>query len=603
MSMSEHLAQLESAQLVRRLSDPEVAYMFRNALAQETTYSSVLLRHRRELHLQVARALEMLYGDRLEELAPLLAHHYAVAGADPSATLRYARIAGDTASRRYANTEAIQHYGIALKAAQAVPAVESETLLHLYTSRGRAYELSGDYDQALANYAELSALADRRGDSRLELAALMAVATIRSTPNSAFDAIVAQTLCNQALTLAQEIGDRAAEAKILWILLLLNFFAANPAQSVAFGERAIALARELGLREQLAFALNDIHRSYMALGRVVDALAVLEEAEGLWRDMDNLPMLADNLNGGAEVRLSVGDFDGTLARTAESEAITEAIGNLWQLSYGRMIRTVVYLERGEVDQGIAEAEAAMRLAESAGFVIPLVYLRVQLAQTYAELGAFDRATEVIDQALTTIDTVFLAGRPFALAAAVLVLIQKDDLAAADAAFREAQSRPHFDASLVAAVAFGAPTFWLAEGELRLRQGAYTAALSVADELLTGLRTFQMRPYLPDALHLKARALASLGQLEEGRRILEEARVEARRLGSRRALWHILASLAELADPDEAEVLRHEARDIVQVIANHITSEQLRAEFLNTTKTRALFTAAGNRPYTSPGAAH
>ena len=459
----------------------------------------------------------MLHADRLAELAPLLAHHYAEAGDDPSATLKYARMAGDTASRRYANTEAIQNYGIALKAAQAVPAVESETLLHLYTSRGRAYELSGDYDQALANYAELTALADRRGDRRLELAALMAVATIRSTPNSAFDAIEAQTLCNRALTLAQEIGDRAAEAKILWIMLLLNFFAANPAQSVAFGERAIALARELGLREQLAFALNDIHRSYMALGRVVDALAALEEAEGLWRAMDNLPMLADNLNGGAEVRLSVGDFDGTLARTAESEAITEAIGNLWQLSYGRMIRTAVYLERGEVDQGIAEAEAAMRLAESAGFVIPLVYLRVQLAQTYAELGAFDRATELIDQALTTIDTVFLAGRPFVLAAAVLVLIQKDDLAAADAAFREAQSRPHFDPSLVAAVAFGAPTFWLAEGELRLRQGAYTAAISVADELLTGLRTFQMRPFLPDALYLKGRALISLGQREEGRR--------------------------------------------------------------------------------------
>ena len=302
--------------------------------------------------------------------------------------------------------------------------MESETLLHLYTSRGRAHELSGGYEQALANYAELSALADRRGDRRLELAALMAVATIRSTPNPAFDAIEAQMLCDRALTLAQEIGDRAAEAKILWILLLLNYFAANPAQSVAYGERAIALARELGLREQLAFALNDIHRSYTALGRVADSLAALEEAEGLWRDMDNLPMLADNLNGGAEVRLMVGDFDGALARTAESEVITEAIGNSWQLSYGRMIRTVVHLERGEIDQGIADAEAAMRLAESAGFVIPLVFLRVQLAQTYAELGAFDRATELIDRALTAADAMLLAGRPFVLAAATLVFIQK-----------------------------------------------------------------------------------------------------------------------------------------------------------------------------------
>ena len=208
MSVTDHLAQLESAQLVRRLSDPELAYMFKSILVQETAYNSVLMKRRRELHGQVARAIETLHADRLEELAPLLAHHYAEAGDDPSATLRYARMAGDAASRRYANTEAIQHYGIALKAAHAIPAVESETLLHLYTSRGRAHELSGGYEQALANYAELSALADRRGDRRLELAALMAVATIRSTPNAAFDAKQAQALCDQALALAQELGDR-----------------------------------------------------------------------------------------------------------------------------------------------------------------------------------------------------------------------------------------------------------------------------------------------------------------------------------------------------------------------------------------------------------
>jgi tetratricopeptide (TPR) repeat protein len=590
MSVTDHLAQLESAQLVRRLSEPELAYLFKSILVQETAYHSVLMKRRRELHGQVARAIEILHADRLAELAPLLAHHYAVAGDDPSATLKYARMAGDAASRRYANTEAIQNYGIALKAAQAVPAVESETLLHLYTSRGRAYELSGGYEQALTNYAELSALADRRGERRLELAALMAVATIRSTPNSAFDATEAQWLCDRALRLAQEIGDRAAEAKILWIMLLLNYFAANPAQSVAYGEWAIALSRELGLREQLAFALNDIHRSYAALGRVADALAALEEAESLWRDMDNLPMLADNLNGGAEVRLMMGDFDGTLARTAESGAITEAIGNSWQLSYGRMLRTVVYLERGEVDRGIAEAETAMRLAESAGFVIPLVYLRVQLAQTYAELGAFEQATEWIQQALSTANTLFLSGRRFVLASAILVLMRRDDFAEANAALREAQPRPLFDPSLMASAAIGAPTLWLAEGELRLQQSEPAAALSVADELLAGLRAFQMRLFLPDALHLRGRALRSLGQREEGRRMLEEARGEAARLGSRRAQWRILASLADLADESEAGVLRQQARDIIHSIAGQMSSEALRASFLGTAQIRALFAA-------------
>ena len=113
--------------------------------------------------------------------------------------------------------------------------------------------------------------------------------------------------------------------------------------------------------------------------------------------------------------------------------------------------------------------------------------------------------------------------------------------------------------------------------------------------LTGLRVFQMRLFLPDALRLKGRALASLGQREEGRRILEEARSEAERLGSRRALWRILASLADLADQSEADVLRQQARDIIQIIADHIGSETLRASFLGTAQIRALFAAIGDHP--------
>ena len=41
----------------------------------------------------------------------------------------------------------------------AVGVATHEQLLHLYTRRVRAYELSDRYDQALANYEEMQALA------------------------------------------------------------------------------------------------------------------------------------------------------------------------------------------------------------------------------------------------------------------------------------------------------------------------------------------------------------------------------------------------------------------------------------------------------------
>ena len=59
---------------------PELEYLFRHALVQDAAYGSLLKQERRELHLHVGEALEQLYPDRLDELAPVLAMHFVQAG-------------------------------------------------------------------------------------------------------------------------------------------------------------------------------------------------------------------------------------------------------------------------------------------------------------------------------------------------------------------------------------------------------------------------------------------------------------------------------------------------------------------------------------------
>jgi class 3 adenylate cyclase/tetratricopeptide (TPR) repeat protein len=73
----EILRSLELVQPVRLL--PEAAWRFKHALTQEVAYDSLLRAQRREVHAQVARAIEELYGDRIEEQVGLLAHHYGLA--------------------------------------------------------------------------------------------------------------------------------------------------------------------------------------------------------------------------------------------------------------------------------------------------------------------------------------------------------------------------------------------------------------------------------------------------------------------------------------------------------------------------------------------
>ena len=110
-----HLNQLEADGLIS-LSQviPEPAYWFRHALVQETAYQSLIRQDRRELHLAAGEVLEVIFQDKLEEHAPLLAHHFSLGGDDQRA-LQYYQTAAETAFRRYANAEAVMHYMSALR--------------------------------------------------------------------------------------------------------------------------------------------------------------------------------------------------------------------------------------------------------------------------------------------------------------------------------------------------------------------------------------------------------------------------------------------------------------------------------------------------------
>jgi predicted ATPase len=49
-NLDTQLAQLETAQLVRRANDAEAAFQFKHTLTQETVYQSLLRAKRREIH-------------------------------------------------------------------------------------------------------------------------------------------------------------------------------------------------------------------------------------------------------------------------------------------------------------------------------------------------------------------------------------------------------------------------------------------------------------------------------------------------------------------------------------------------------------------------
>jgi tetratricopeptide (TPR) repeat protein len=98
----------------------ERRFSFKHVLVGDTAYESLLLGRRREWHERIARALE----ERFSELAAiepeLLAHHFGEAGLAGRAC-DYRMRAGDRAVSRSAYKEAIAHFSVGLKSAEALP--------------------------------------------------------------------------------------------------------------------------------------------------------------------------------------------------------------------------------------------------------------------------------------------------------------------------------------------------------------------------------------------------------------------------------------------------------------------------------------------------
>jgi class 3 adenylate cyclase/tetratricopeptide (TPR) repeat protein len=563
--------------IVETSRQPEREYAFRHSLTQEATYGTILLRQRRELHRRVADVFEELYANRIEA-APLIAHH-AREGGDDERTLRYASLAADADARLYANVEAVTHATWAIEAATRLGRAD-EALAHLYPGRGRALELSGRFEEAVANYQEMEAVSEGAGDRAAALAADLALTTLYATPTPVSDASLGRALCERTIALAQELGDRAAESKALWNLMTLDVFSGGePKEAVDAGERSLAIARELHAREQMAFTLNDLWRPYAAIAELDAARACLEEARPIWQELGNVPMYCENLSStGALLELS-GDNDEALARFDEAYRCAGEIGNDWGQSYSLLNAYHVDASQGDLGRALRRMQECIELAERAGFVIPQAATRAEMGAALADLGAVERGLTLAEEGLAIAEEKNALAVPIVMSARAEVFLAAGRLDDAE----DAIERSIID-RLPGLLHFSAATgSEILKGRLAALRGDHRQAIEIADNVVDWLRPLGVRPYVPAALYLKGTSLLAAGEPQEAASVLAEARTEAEHLGFRPILWRIDAALGGIAasagDTASAAEMRTRAKAIVEEIAGTLDDDELRESFL------------------------
>jgi tetratricopeptide (TPR) repeat protein len=370
----------------------EAEYGFWHVLVRDVCYAQIPRAARSERHRAAANWIERRSGERLEDVADVLAYHYQQA-------LELARAAGvaDTAELEEG---AIRYLGLAGERALGLDVERAEQ--HL----ARALELApADHPERASLLERWAQATQQRGRLREARQALEQAADLfhkRGEPVAAGRVLtrlglVAHRLgdpraTEQALTEARELLE--AEPSGPELVTACAYFAGRDAltgryaEALVNAERSLALAAELGLPEQ-AFALHWRGLARCSLGEgdgLTDMRRALELAleQGLGRETG---VIHGNLGG---VAWNYEGPQAALDAAAEAMAFCERRGITDVAGQARTGIVGALAELGRTQQALAEAAPLADQLEAKGDIAH-VYPRVVQLSLHAERGTPEQA--------------------------------------------------------------------------------------------------------------------------------------------------------------------------------------------------------------------
>jgi class 3 adenylate cyclase/tetratricopeptide (TPR) repeat protein len=560
-AVHEQLQVLERKEFVRRerrssVAD-ETAYVFRHLLVRDVAYGQVPRARRGEKHQLAAEWIEALGGDRREDFADVVAHHYLSAlelaratGEESPDLARRTRLALREAGDRAASLSALEAAERFYSEALALWPEEDDERPYLLLRYGRVLHPHGRGDEILALASEeLLDAGDRESAAEAETL-LGDVLWLRADHQKAFEHL------EGAVALLADARPSRAKAFALADLARFRMMGDEAEKAVEAGSQALEMAEELGLDELRASALNTLGVCRVLTGDR-DGLADLERAIEISRGVRSF-QLVRGLNNLASTLSALGE----LGRA--NELYTEALGEAERVGWTAAVlwveaeQTDAYYNGGQWNEAAAAADAI--LADS-GPVLPHVrevdayVIRALIRHAREdEAGADEDSAAGLDLARRSGDPQILFP---ALACRARVLTDTGSPAEADPLVADLLERWRVNPLTLAStwIAYAAPSI-LALGrgeqlvetakEVPMRTRWLDAALTLVDDPVEAARIYAQIGSLPDEAHARlvaARALAGAGRDAEADEEADRALGFYRAVGATRYVGDAEALLA------------------------------------------------------------
>ena len=411
-ALQEGLAQLVAAELLyQRGRPPRARYLFKHALIQDTAYTSLLKSTRQQVHQQVAQVLEARFPALAETQPELVAQHYTAAGCAEQAILYWLR-AGQQASDRSANVEAISRLTTGLELLKTLPETPEHTqqALTLYIGLGAALiitkgQAAPEVEHA---YTQARALCQQVGETPELVPVLFGLwwfYVVRPQLHTARE--LAETL----LRLAQRTGDSALAVVAHYALGFTWFnlgmlpaarqhLEAGSARYTPDQRRApvFRIGQDLGVACQANAA-----RTLWLLGYPEQALARVHEALALAHELSHPFSLAFVQCWAAYVYQLRRDVPAVHEHAGAAIALaTEQGFTAWAI-WGTIMRGWALVMQGQGESGMAQVRQGTTAWRATGAALNVPYLCTVLAELCDHLGHTDDGLQALAEAHTLVE--------------------------------------------------------------------------------------------------------------------------------------------------------------------------------------------------------
>jgi tetratricopeptide (TPR) repeat protein len=216
----------DSELLYERGIFPQSTYIFKHALTREVVYNSLILKKKTKIHERIAKSIEDLHQDRLEEFYEMIAYQYSMSGNTRKA-YEYLKLSAKKATRSHSMWEALSFYRKAIEKLKELPSIEENKREHIELIK------TAEGPIRLLGYPEDSL-----------------------------------TILQQGESLAEELGDKRAIAQLSNAIGLCYTSSGDPLLAARYHERCFEEAKNLDDIELMAQTARVLCLSYLSSGEI-----------------------------------------------------------------------------------------------------------------------------------------------------------------------------------------------------------------------------------------------------------------------------------------------------------------------------------------------